>query len=330
MDKNTSNRLWRISLATMASGVGYVYHAMSQERSVKSKIIQDGLRLRREASHFSSADKKKQATIDAAKNPKNHESLFFITQSESSKIHQSNHGVLIDVDHQKGSLSEKPWVIYFHGGKGIDTLRESEWRVLNNLQEEIGDQASLSTILLKSMANNRIADEVKRLMALLVDMAEKTGRSLDQLYFVASDSGAIPALLVADQFNQEGHDVEKVILLSPWLNTTYEDVHIKKTDAAYDATKVNAIKSMWAVKNPQLNYAKMPIDYLPAITTINGTDDSLACDGHWLHKRLRAHNKPSRYYQFDHMHHEFFLNRIPEADEVVTIIKEEILNHPLW
>lgn len=327
MSKNLDKaRLWRLGLAAAATGIGYVYHAMSQERSLKSKVIQDGLRVKKEADRFMPANKKIQATEAYANRPKNHEDLFFITRDDKAQILRGKNGVLIDLETNVLSLTTaNPWIIYFHGGSGIDTLQEKEWHFVQKLAKSFEGEAYVSPVLIRSFANHSIIDEAKRLSNLITDMANQMGRSVDQLYFVSSDTGAIPALLVADFLSQDKLKIERVFLLSPWLNGTFEDVTVNPKDVLYDATRVNAIRTIWQQKNPALNYAKMPTEELPAIDFVNGTDDSFACDGHWLYKRLRAHNQQSNYYQFDFMHHQFYLDAIPESQEVIEIIHQQII-----
>ncbi|OYW70603.1 MAG: alpha/beta hydrolase, partial [Aerococcus viridans] len=97
MSKKDNNRLWRLGLAAAATGVGYVYHAMSQERSLRSKVIQDGMRIKREANRLTPANSKKQATEDLAKRSINHENLFFITRDQSSEIHRGKNGVMVEL-----------------------------------------------------------------------------------------------------------------------------------------------------------------------------------------------------------------------------------------
>jgi len=335
MSKQDNNRLWRLGLAAAATGVGYVYHAMSQERSVRSKVIQDGMRIMREANRLTPANSKKQATVDLAKRNINHENLFFITRDHASKIHRGQKGVMVeltDIDTEPTSNTQrdsqetdKAWIIYFHGGSGIHTLQERERAFARKIANRFEDEANVSIPLLRSFANYDLASETGRLTSLIVEIAEKTGRSLRNVYFLASDTGAIPALLVADRMDQIGSPVKRMILLSPWLNTSFDDVNINPNDVQFDAIKVNALKTIWREKNPALNYAKMPIDSMPAVDFINGTDDSHACDGRWLHRRLRAHNHTSNYYQFDYMHHAFYLNNIPESQEVIDIIHQQIM-----
>lgn len=333
MSKRDQQRLWRLGLAAAATGVGYVYHAMSQERSVRSKLIQDGMRIKREADRLTPKNTKKQATEDLAKTSINHENLFFITRDHATKIHRGQQGVMVDMTdpeiesylEENEEQKDKPWIIYFHGGSGIHTLQEREWTFAKNISDRFDASASVSIPLLRSFANYDLVSEAGRISHLIAKIAEQTGRSLHNIYFLASDTGAIPALLVADRMDQENKAVRRVILLSSWLNTSFDDVKIHPDDVQFDATKVNALKTIWQDKNPALNYAKMPIDSLPAVDFINGTDDSHARDGRWLHRRLRAHNHVSNYYQFDYMHHEFYLNNIPEREEVIDIIHQQIM-----
>ena len=336
MSKKDNNRLWRLGLAAAATGVGYVYHALSQERSLRSKVIQDGMRIKREANRLTHANSKKQATEDLAKRSINHENLFFITRDQASEIHRGKNGVMVELTgiDSKPALdtrgdsqeTDKAWIIYFHGGSGIHTLKEREWAFARKVNDRFGTGADVSIPLLRSFANYDLEAETGRITALIEEIAEKTGRSLENVYFLSSDTGAIPALLVADRMDQIGQPVKRVILLSPWLNTSFDDVNINPNDVQFDATKVNALKTIWRDKNPALNYAKMPIDSMPAVDFINGSDDSHACDGRWLHRRLRAHNHTSNYYQFDYMHHEFYLNNLPESQEVIDIIHQQIMN----
>lgn len=336
MSKKDNNRLWRLGLAAAATGVGYVYHAMSQERSLRSKVIQDGMRIKREANRLTPANSKKQATEDLAKRSINHENLFFITRDHASEIHHSKKGVMVEltgIDNEpaldtrgESQETDKAWIIYFHGGSGIHTLKEREWAFAKKVNDRFETEADVSIPLLRSFANYDLRAEAGRITALIKEIAEKIGRSLENVYFLASDTGAIPALLVADRMDQIGYPVKRVILLSPWLNTSFDDVNVNPNDVQFDATKVNALKTIWRDKNPALNYAKMPIDSMPAVDFINGTDDSHACDGRWLHRRLRAHNHTSNYYQFDYMHHEFYLNNLPESQEVIDIIHQQIMD----
>ena len=335
MSKKDQQRLWRLGLAAAATGVGYIYHAMSQERSLRSKVIQDGMRIKREAERFTSKNTKQQATADLAKRSINHENLFFITRDHSSEIHRGQQGVMIDMIEQNtapdpqvsGKDEDQPWIIYFHGGSGIHTLQEREWTFARKINQQFQTEAKVSIPLLRSFANYDLASETGRITSLIEEIAKKMGRSLQNVYFLASDTGAIPALLVADRMDQIGYPIKRVILLSPWLNTTFEDVHIHPDDVQFDVTKVNALKTIWQERNPALNYAKMPIESMPVVDFINGSDDSHACDGRWLHRRLRAHNHTSNYYQFDYMHHEFYLNNLPESQEVIDIIYQQIM-HP--
>lgn len=327
MKEKDNQRLWRIGLAAAATGIGYVYHAISQERSIRSKVIQDGMRIKREADRLTPSKKKEQATAEIASQVKNHENLFFITREKKQEIHRGKNGVLIDVasHEQEEHQSELPWVIYFHGGSGINTLQEREWRFVQKMDQIFQGEAVVSAILLRSFANYKLSDEAERLTRLIEEIATKTGRSLNKVYFVCSDTGAMPGLLVADRMSQFAQAINGMFLLSPWLNASFDDVNIHPEDVQYDATRANALKTVWGEQNPSLNYAKMPTDGLPAIEMINGSDDTHAYDSRWLHRRLRAHNQKSNYYQFDYMHHEFFLNNIPESQEVLEIIRQQII-----
>lgn len=334
MIKKDHQRLLRLGLAAAATGVGYVYHAMSQERSIRSKVIQDGMRIRKEADRLTPKNTKEEATKELAKRSINHENLFFITRDQTAKIQRGKAGVMVDLqtpDAQEEAQvnappPDQPWIIYFHGGSGIHTLQEREWAFARKIKDRFKGKAQVSIPLLRSFANYDLGSEAGRLTALIEEIAEETGRSLQNVYFIASDTGAIPALLVADRMDQADNPVKRMILLSPWLNTSFDDVNIHPNDVQYDATKVNALKTIWQDKNPALNYAKMPTDLMPIVDFINGSDDSHAYDGRWLHRRLRAHNQISNYYQFDYMHHEFYLHNLPESQEVIDIIHQQIMS----
>ena len=179
MSKKDQQRLWRLGLAAAATGVGYIYHAMSQERSVRSKVIQDGMRIKREAERFTPKNRKQQATADLAKRSINHENLFFITRDHSSKIHRGQQGVMIDMTKEntapdpQASDKDQPWIIYFHGGSGIHTLQEREWYFVQKINQEFQDEANVSIPLLRSFANYDLASEAGRITMLIEELAKK-------------------------------------------------------------------------------------------------------------------------------------------------------------
>lgn len=327
MARNNKKMGFRVGVAAAAAGLGYVYHALSQDRSVKSKLIEDRSRLQSEFHKGRSPriiGEKLQERITAAKEAKIPDEVIARYNMTSKTIGdqpvQAVYGGELEND--------KPYVIYFHGGQRIDAMNKKEWAFIGQLAEALE-----LTILVPKMTllpDNSFTDESERQLHIIQSLvADQPDR---QLYLLGYDTGAMYAVNVASQFNQIAANstiIEKVILISPWLDATLSNpalIEANKNDYEQNLIDMQVIQRLWSQNDPLIDMSEMPVVGLPSLAILSGTYDMHEPSSYHFYKRVRAKYPKTSYYRFDRMMHSFFLENLPEAEESISLLQEIIVN----
>lgn len=328
MSRGRNDRGLRFAVAAVAAGLGYAYHALSQDRSIRSKLIEDKGRVEKELQKGRSSQtlgEQLQRRIEEAQNAsipneiKARYNMFTTLYKEGT----------VEVIHGSERCENRPYLIYLHGGQRIDAMSNKEWHFVGQLAEELN--ATVLVPQMQLLPDNNFADESTRLLNLL--KAIHASSPDKKLYMIAYDTGAMYALNVAAQAaaltGDETLIMEKVILISPWLDATLGDPEIiaaSHNDFEQDLEMMQIIQRVWEQKEPLLNLAEMSVISLPPVAIISGTYDLHEPVTYHFYKRLRAKHPNTHYYRFDRMMHSFFLNAIPEAEEAIQLIGQIVFD----
>lgn len=315
MARKDSERWVRLGLATAASGLGYVYHALSQERSLGSKIREDTHRLKNELQRKESSESIKRQINNRLQAAKQTSDLLQCPYADliSSEVYTNGEVHWINYDYLQ---AESDILVYFHGGQRIDTLSQREWEFLGQVVGE--NTFPILIVPIQSLSIRSFDLEVQTLYGLLKEVTQKHPDK--QLTALSYDSGVLLAL---DLASANCNLLKKIISISPWFNETATTFAIVPNDYVTNKEEYMMIQGLWqrdatAPKIDQIEWTR-----LPEVVFIIGSYDSLKTNVYRLYKRLLAHNKPTKCYQFDRMVHDFVLTRLPEAKEAVGLIRKE-------
>lgn len=328
MSRGRNDRGLRFAVAAVAAGLGYAYHALSQDRSIRSKLIEDKGRVEKELQKGRSSQvlgEQLQRRIEEARKAvipneiKARYNMFTTLYKEGT----------VEFIHGGDNCEDKPYLIYLHGGQRIDAMSNKEWHFAGQLAELLN--ATVLVPQMKLLPDSTFADESARLLNLL--QAIHASKPDKKLHLIASDTGAMYALNIADQAAalpaEQPLAIEKVILISPWLDATLGDpemIAASQNDFEQDLEMMQIIQRVWAQKEPLLNMAELSVSALPPVAIISGTYDLHEPVTYRFYKRLRAKHPNTHYYRFDRMMHSFFLNAIPEAEEAMELIGQIVFD----
>lgn len=309
MGKQSANqkRLWRLAYAAALAGLGYAYHALSQGRSVRSKMLHDGHKLAQFKDYWQDGDLIKEELIREAKDLG--DGLLSSDQAAryNMDLKQTLAGAyyeMISPARQKG-----PALIYWHGGKRVQAVSDREWYFLKQLVDRL--QVPCYIPIIQPLALSHLNEEVDRLTALVQDIL--VSEDLPSFNFLASDSGALFALALVPRFKEP---LERQVLLSPWLAAPSESTEESLED--------QAIKSLFDTQAASRLLDQTDFSQVAPTRFIVGTADSEQASSLKTYQRLRAKAVPSQFYRFDLMAADFYLYPMPEQEEVMELLEESL------
>lgn len=322
MTNGNKSRGLRLGVAAVAAGLGYVYHALSQQRSVRSKLIEDTSRVSKELQKGRSpqvlGEQLQRRISDAGKAAINND----IKARYNMFTKQYQDGA-IDVIRGGDNCETRPNVIYLHGGQRIDSVSNKEWHFVGQLAEMHNFTIMVPQIEL--LPKHTFAAESDRLVNVIRQI--KAADPDKEIIVLGHDVGAMYALNIAAKLGADKNVIGKVILISPWLDATLSDMELlnaSQQDFEQDLEMMQIIQRVWVQQEPLVNMAEMPVTQLPPIAIISGTYDMHEPVTYHFYKRVRAKNPNTYYYRFDRMMHTFFLQNIPESEEVMQLIGQII------
>lgn len=318
MSGENRNRGIRLGLAAIASGLGYAFHALSQDRSIRSKIREDAGKIKQNLA----SDDSEEATVKRI----NHRINAYKASSDLLNCPFAQ-----DVTTESYLGGEVQWInfhqlkmtnhvlVYFHGGQRLEPMQPEEWRFVHRLGKE--QSLPIAIIPIQPLFVRSFEREIEQTYSLFKNIQQRySGKEWISLSY---DSGALLALNLAEVAPQL---FNRMIILSAWFGLPSSQLTISENDYYTRLTENQLISELWQEKNDVIPIDHIQIADMPLVVFIGGSYDSLRNGMMQLYKRLRAHNKPTRYYQFDRMVHDFALRSLPEADEAIDIIYQEIKN----
>ncbi|MDK6370009.1 hypothetical protein [Aerococcus sp. UMB9870] len=309
MGRHSSNqkRVWRLAYALALTGLGYAYHALSQGRSVRSKLLSDKHKLAQAKDYWQSSDQVQEKLSRQSKELG--DGLLDPDQAAryNMDLKQTEAGPYYEM---LGANSQGgPALIYWHGGKRVKVVTDREWHFLKQVVDRLQLRCYIPVI--QPLTLRKVDAEADRLKELVQEILRD--KDVHAFHFLASESGAVFSLALAPYF-QEG--LEGQVLLSPWfasggaeLGGGLED---QVMEEAFDAEALDALLD-------QTEFSREP-----ATDFIVGTEDSEQAASLRTYRRLRAKGVACRFYRFDLMPADFYLYAMPEQEEVMDLLDERL------
>lgn len=316
MANQNKKRLVRLALAATASAFGYAYHALSQDRSVRSKLREDAYRLKSGLDYGEEEENTSQYISKRYDQYRRTSDLLSCPYADGVTSEHYSAGKVHWLDYTALEETEEV-LVYFHGGKRLDHMTYSEWRMLEKLQAKLG--WPIMVVAIESLFARSYALEVELVYQLICQIKEK--HQGHNWHALAYDSGAA---LTLELVEANAKMFKQVLLVSPWLGEEVKQVEHLDEDYLLNRSQEEAIESAWQDQDPLPKMTEMAITHLPPVHFFVGAYDSWKQPALKLYKRLRAHNKTTRFYLFERMVHDFALQAMPEADETLDLLVSEL------
>ena len=222
----------------------------------------------------------------------------------------------------------KTHILYLHGGGYIYGFNKIHWNFFNKLI-----QATNCTIIAPDYPlapKFTYKDSFEMVIPIYRELVSKVGGN--NIILMGDSSGGGFALALAQKLREENIDnSNQIILLSPWLDITLENVDINMIDSKDPILGISGLKragKAYAGDTNPNNYLLSPIngavDRLGKISVFIGTKDILEADTRKF-KRLTAEKGVNiNYYEYTDMVHVWMLFNLPESkqaiDQIISLV----------
>ena len=186
------------------------------------------------------------------------------------------------------------YIIYFHGGSYVGEMSDDHWNFVQNLAKDTS-----CTIVVPDypLAPKYTYEDVFNMaIPLYKEAIDRT--SPDKVILMGDSAGGGIALALEEKLGEENVELpDKVILISPWLDTSMSNPEIDEVqkldkDLNKEALKIAGIA--YAGKDGKDSYLVNPINgplkKLKNVTIYTGTYDILNPDVHILEEKAKEQN----------------------------------------
>lgn len=194
----------------------------------------------------------------------------------------------------KVKSKSKKYILYFHGGSYVAETSNEHWNFLENLSKDTGYSIILPDYPLTPKYNYK--DVFGMIEPLYKEIIEKIDP--EELIMMGDSAGGGMALALEEKLGEEYQKLpERLILISPWLDTRMTNPEIDKIQPLDKDLKKEALKIAgiaYSGEDGKDNYLVNPIDgpieKLKNVTIYTGTYDILNPDVHTFIKRAKEKN----------------------------------------
>ena len=227
-----------------------------------------------------------------------------------------------------GSKNNNVGVIYLHGAGYVRQPRPQHWRFVSRLAKKTGSTV-IFPIYPKAPKHN-----YKESYNKLTNLYLQTKKHFNKVVLMGDSSGGGLALGLSEDFLKNGiSQPDELILLSPWLDITFENSQIlkyEKVDPIVCISNDRIFGKSWAAGTDLKDYKVSPIYGnvvgLKSVTLFVGTREALYPDVKILEEILKDSKVKVKTFIGRGLNHVFPIFPIPEAKKAMNNIAKIILN----
>ncbi|MCI8465274.1 MAG: alpha/beta hydrolase [Lachnospiraceae bacterium] len=225
--------------------------------------------------------------------------------------------------------SEKPCILYFHGGAFLTGLSKKHWRFVRRLLFGTGCPVVVPDYPLIPEYTHRAI--LSFCMEIYLELLSKSPHGV---ILIGDSAGANLAMAVAQQAVQRDIPIpNRLLLLSPCLDLS-GDNPIKNVlayrDPVLEPDSCREVALLYAgsrsLSDPLISPVFGSMKGLPKVTVWTGDNDILYADSLLLKEALRKAHTPYHIYTYPDMVHDWMFERIPEGRkalrQIVMTIRE--------
>lgn len=220
------------------------------------------------------------------------------------------------------------YIIYFHGGSYVGEMSEDHWNFVQNLSKDTGCTVVVPDYPLAPKYTYE--DVFNMAIPLYKEVIDRTNS--DKVILMGDSAGGGIALALEEKLGEDNVDLpSKLILISPWLDTTMSNPEIDKVqkldkDLNKEALKIAGIA--YAGKNGGDSYLVNPINgplnKLKNVTIYTGTYDILNPDVHILIEKAKEQNVSIELKEYEGEGHIWIVR------DIKTEAYKQLVNRNLW
>lgn len=217
-------------------------------------------------------------------------------------------------------------VLYFHGGAYVLGLKNHHYNFVSGLVESIGCKVSiLDYPLAPRYKANQTLDVAIELYRAAIEQ-----ESADKIVLMGDSSGGGLALGLAQYLRDHSIPQPKqVILLSPWLDITMQNLDMLAIDKLDPILSIEGLimagQAYAGNQDPKTPYIS-PIygnfDDLAPISLFTSTNDILNADARKLKRMMDQQGTVMRYEEYSGLFHDWMVFNIRESRDVIAKITE--------
>lgn len=213
-------------------------------------------------------------------------------------------------------------IFYFHGGGYINAITKYHWNFIDSLMNKLNCEIIVPLYpLAPEYCYKDVYNFLEKLLINIRDLEKTT-------IFMGDSSGGGISLALAQRANElKLKKIDKIVLLSPFLDLSLKDERIKTLEKKDPFLAISGLKyaaQLYANKDNLNYYLLSPInglmDNLGEITIITGTKDILNIDSKNLKEKLCKNNIKCNYLELKNLIHCFMLFKTKEAEKVLLYI----------
>ena len=219
-------------------------------------------------------------------------------------------------------------VIYLHGGAYVNSFASQHWDLMSKLIDALN--CTVTAPNYPHAPEYYVHDVFALMLPLYKELAARAGST--NVTIMGDSSGGGISLALAQRLREDGLEQPgRIILLSPWLDTTMSNPEIPEFDKIDPFLGVEGLKyggEVYARDVDPKSYLVSPVygsvkDLAP-ISVFIGTRDVFCPDCRKLRDKAAAEGVRLDYREYDGMVHDWMLGPLPEAKQAITEIVETI------
>lgn len=305
-----------------------IYIIIYEQRSIKSKIIEDVIKVSG-FKNYNSKEKNIQKEInkrlDSQEKPFILPKIPFKTKIEKHQLKKMDYYIFNNND-------QKTKVFYLHGGSYFNQPLFLHFQFCDNLAHKLNCQVIIPIYPKTPYYDHKYSQKI--VLALYKKLFTKN----DKIILMGDSAGggfclSLYYLLLSNNFTLPN----KTILLSPWLDVSMTNLNIQpleKKDPQLSSLSLKEMGKLWAgndsVFDPLVSPLYGNVTNLKNVFLFVGTHEIMLPDCRQFKNKCLKAKVNLGYYEYKNMDHVFILQPIPEAkkafNEIIKIIKNEKSN----
>lgn len=217
-------------------------------------------------------------------------------------------------------------ILYLHGGAYVSSFLSFHWKFLSGLVKKTGCTITAPDY---PLAPEYTYKESFSMTEALYRQLVSTVHPADLILMGDSSGGGFALALAQKMKNELVAQPAQIILLSPWLDITLSNPHIKDIQGFEPFLGIEGLRragKLYAGDTPPEHYLLSPIngplDELGKITVFIGTKDILLADARKLRSLAMSMETEINYYEYEDMAHVWMFLNFPESKKA----QQQIIN----